>query len=247
MPIIRQLLLVLLVWTPHSLAADHLSLQLSGSYTEFIGFVDYRAILSPGSFIPSDPDETPERPIANTRVPVAHDSSEVGWEATLAYRFWRNLHLLGGYVDLGDFASEPQFVGGVVVIAPPPVGTRPPGGSFPPIFGPGPIAQPLQPIRSQLELDSKAWLLGAKVEHAVTDRMNVYARAAALRASFHLDSSYPAFLEIQEPSDETGWAWGVGVDYEIFPRISAGVAFSQYDVKLQKLDSYQLTLAFDLL
>ena len=252
MPIVRLLLLGLLGCAPHVLAAERLSLRLSGGYTEFNGVVNHDATISPVIHNPFDPDETLELPPAATRVPAAYESNDESWEATLSYRLWRNLQLFGGYVDLGEFASEPHLVGGfAVIITPPPGGNpsfrlRPPFGD--PIFGPGPIAQPpLQPIRSQVVLDANAWLLGARVEHAVTDRMDVYLRGAALRASFDLDSSYPAFLDVHEPPSRTGWAWGVGAEYEIFPRVSAGNAFNQYDVKLQKLDSYQLTLAFDLL
>jgi hypothetical protein len=39
----------------------------------------------------------------------------------------------------------------------------------------------------------------------------------------------------------------VGAQYAILPQVSVGAAYSQYDVKLQKLDSYQLTLELSLL
>jgi opacity protein-like surface antigen len=140
-------------------------------------------------------------------------------------------------------------------VIPPPL-----SGDFPPpVFGIRPgraiVINPDSPVLaapptltpSRVSLDAHAWLLGLKVDHDVTGRVNVYARAAALRAEFDTRSDFGPLFEIHDPSSRTGWAWGVGAQYQIFPRVAVGAAYSQYDVKLHKLDSYQLTLAFGLL
>jgi opacity protein-like surface antigen len=187
------------------------------------------------------------RPI-DIDLPLPYDTEEVSWEITASYRFWNNLHVQGGYVDLGNFHSEPLFVAtpAIVGVVPPPVfGTRP-GEAI--VINPDPF--PLQPATltaSRVSLDAHAWLLGLKVDHDMTGRVKVYARAAALRAEFDTRSDFGPSFEIHDPSDRTGWAWGIGAHYQIFPRVAVGAAYSQYDVKLHKLDSYQLTLAFRLL
>lgn len=95
--------------------------------------------------------------------------------------------------------------------------------------------------------ETRAWLLGAKLHHPLTERTDVYVRAALLRVEFDLDVRFGEPFGLDDPSDETGWAWGVGAEYEVMPRLSLGVAFNQYDVDLVEIDSYQLTLRVDLL
>ena len=253
MPLRGNLLCCLLLWAPLSLADGRLMIRLAGGYTELEGIIEYDATFSPTLVNPFDPNDILEIGPVETFMPARYDTEEVSFEATLSYRVWGKLRLLGGYVDLGAFDSERQLVGfgAVLGVLPPPRGfpglISPPRGVLVPIApSPGAALQPAL-TATRISLDADAWIAGIEVGHALAERVHVYARAAALRASFDVDGTFPPSFEIHEPSNRTGWTWGAGIECQIVPRLSVGAAFTQYDVDLHKLDSYQLTLGVDLL
>ena len=64
-----------------------------------------------------------------------------------------------------------------------------------------------------------------------------------LRASFDASDTFGDIINVNDPSDETGWYWGAGVQYPIVDdRLLIGGGFAQYDVELQRFDSWQLNL-----
>jgi opacity protein-like surface antigen len=74
----------------------------------------------------------------------------------------------------------------------------------------------------------------------------VYARVTALRAAFSAHTDLAA-TTVSDPEDRTGWAWGAGFRYAVAPRVAVGSGYSQEDVRLQKIDSYPLSVQFELL
>lgn len=184
MPIARPLLLsCLLLLSSFGLAAERLSIRISGGYTELEGLVDYDAALTPVVWNPFDPDDSLTLPPFQTTVPVQYRADDVSWEATLSYRVRQNLQITGGYVDLGRFVSDPMLVGLGGTILPPILR----GFRFGPIGSPRPLDPPpgidipvdppilvgVAPVSATASLDADAWLLALELDHDINDRVDI--------------------------------------------------------------------------
>jgi opacity protein-like surface antigen len=125
--------------------------------------------------------------------------------------------------------------------SPPLVGRLPPGEftflpAEPPFSAVSPVSQSLY------NLDAQAWTLGLKFDYPIIGKSLVYGRAGILRGTFDASDTFGDLINVDDPSDETGWYWGVGLQYPVLPRLLIGGGFAQYDLTLQRFDSWQLNL-----
>lgn len=247
---VLRVLLVLALFAPVSPveAQQRFSLLLTGSYTELDGGAAIDARVTPLIFLPpTNPFEPPsfeEGDPIRLGGQVPFDTEEVSWEIAGAWAILPNLQLIAGYTDFGSFNSEPLFASDADFL-PVPIGIPSPGlRPLPPIL-PLPPEPPLGGFvlrPQQASLDVEAWLFGLRGTHDLNERFRIFGRLGGLRASFDVDGDFGERFELLTPSDENGWFWGVGVQYRLMPRLLVGVGYTQYDVDLQKLDSYQLSI-----
>ena len=228
-----------------AVAADQkFSLQVSGAYSEFGGSVNFDGALTPlvpqTPFDPFDPVFVPGTPVP-VELPQAFDDDDAVWEAQLNYRLNSHLTIQGGYSDLGTFSSDAADLAVPAAFANPGIplgpGLTPVGG---PIFVGGTTATFAPP---QVDLEAEAIMLGLRADHSLFDRARVFARLGLLQTSYDVSDVFFG-IELEDPSDETGWYWGVGVQYELLPRLLLSVGYSQYDTGLHKPDQYQAGVEF---
>lgn len=243
---------ILLLVCLHAGAAERLSVRIGGAYTELSGSIpiDSRITVREADsiFFPT-PGEVIDELVIESSVPF--DTEGKSWEVVVGYRFWKNLHLQAGYVDLGSFTSQlvPVVPAEALVLRNPvPVPLPSPFPRNPLTVVPGPIfgGVAVFPLSTRHHLRADAWTLGLKADHRLFGRSRVYARAGALRARFDTSTTY-AGDDPQTPDDETGWYWGVGLEYPLHRRINVTGGFAQYDLSLERFDSYQIGFEFLLL
>jgi len=236
-------------------AEPRFSLQLTGAYTELDGLVPIESLLT----IPvlTNPFYLPEFTETTVRADgkLPFESEGGTWEVIAGWRFARHFQLQVGYADFGRFSSEkflaqPSFI--------PFTGVSPPltptprfsaGSAF--LEAPNlavlgeaiPIGPALYALPTGLvNLDPSAVTIGLKVDHPVVGNLRVYGRLGYLRAMFDANDTAGSYFEVQEPGDENGWYWGAGLQYPVLRRVLIGGGFAQYDLNLQTLDSYQLSV-----
>jgi len=244
----RWILLMVALTSMNAMAERQLSVHLSGAYTELDGIVPLDGRLDPP---PIDSPFLPE-PFEPEPVPISGDvpfqSEGRTWEVLLNYRFASRFQIQGGYVDLGSFTSEK--IGGPIFAAPVPnpgpfnpFPAPPPGGFTRAPLPPGGLfASPISFTQSVYNLGAAAWTLGAKADYPIIGKALVYARAGILRASFEASDTFGDIIDVEDPSDENGWYWGAGLQYPLHNRVLIGGGFAQYDLSLQRFDSWQLSL-----
>ncbi len=249
----RWILLVMLLLSMHGMAERRLSVQLSGAYTELDGIVTLDSWFDqPPINISYLPEPFDPGPVMFTG-DVPFKSEGRTFEALVNYRFASRFQVQGGYVDLGSFASE-KFYGPVVSLSgqnslpisfvPAPASTRPGLVLSPPpnLAALTPASLPTVYTRSLYNLEAEAWTLGLKADYPIAGKVLVYGRAGVLRATFKASDTFDDTINVEDPSDENGWYWGAGLQYPLHERVLLGGGFAQYDLSLQRFDSWQLSL-----
>ena len=147
-------------------------------------------------------------------VPI--DDDDISLSAFVAYDFSARFNVALGYSDLGEFEG------------------RLPGGT--------PTSE------QRLSLGVKEFSLSAQALFPMTEGLAAYLRLGVSKVQFD-KTEYEVLLEpafqgpevITEPEDETGYLFGVGLQWRVHRFVQMSLGFSRHDVGIATLDTIGLT------
>lgn len=105
----------------------------------------------------------------------------------------------------------------------------------------GAVAMPYPSAPGMVEVDSV--LAGLRLSTGVNEPVRMFGTVGGLHAE---DESGSTWWLLSQPVDDVGWYWSVGVELEARPLARVGLQFVRYDVDLMRVDSYQMSIRFDL-